>query len=96
MAKMAAMVDGTVHHHEISPARADSITHTAPATELASQYINQVTSDLERNVKEQERISAEIAALQEQLGVLQRDHSVLVNMQEALGIAAIPPTGVPG
>ncbi|MGW7382696.1 hypothetical protein [Streptomyces sp. NPDC054794] len=64
--------------------------HTAPATELASQYINQVTSDLERNVKEQERIGAEIAALQEQLGVLQRDHSVLVNVQEALGIAAMP------
>nr|WTB28962.1 hypothetical protein OG781_05020 [Streptomyces sp. NBC_00830] len=55
------------------------------ATGLASQYIAQVTGDLERNVKEQERISAEIEALQEQLGALQHDHSVLVSMQEALG-----------
>jgi cell division septum initiation protein DivIVA len=60
---------------------------TVPATELASQYINQVTGDLETNVKEQERIGAEIAALQEQLAALQRDHSVLVNVQKALGIA---------
>ncbi|MER5686767.1 hypothetical protein [Streptomyces sp. NPDC002205] len=57
-------------------------------TGLASQYITQVTGDLERNVKEQERISAEIEALQEQLGALQHDHSVLVSMQEALGGAS--------
>ncbi|MGC5007733.1 hypothetical protein [Streptomyces sp. DT203] len=57
----------------------------AHATGLASQYIAQVTGDLERNVKEQERISAEIEALQEQLGALQHDHSVLVSMREALG-----------
>lgn len=57
----------------------------AQATELTSQYIAQVTSDLERNAKEQERISAEIEALQEQLGALQHDHGVLVNMQQALG-----------
>ncbi|WP_030979858.1 BlaI/MecI/CopY family transcriptional regulator [Streptomyces sp. NRRL S-1824] len=57
----------------------------AHATGLTSQYIAQVTGDLERNVKEQERISAEIEALQEQLGALQHDHSVLVSMQEALG-----------
>ncbi|WP_445528785.1 hypothetical protein [Streptomyces cyslabdanicus] len=62
--------------------------NTAPATELTSQYINQVTSDLERNVKEQERITAEITALQDQLAALQHDHTVLVNMQQALGIAA--------
>ncbi|WP_330243148.1 MULTISPECIES: hypothetical protein [unclassified Streptomyces] len=58
------------------------------ATGLASQYIAQVTGDLERNVKEQERISAEIEALQEQLGALQHDHSVLVSMHEALGGAS--------
>ncbi|WP_406423539.1 hypothetical protein OHA59_49885 [Streptomyces sp. NBC_01589] len=57
----------------------------AHATGLTSQYIAQVTGDLERNVKEQERISAEIEALHEQLGALQHDHSVLVSMQEALG-----------
>ncbi|MFE0510041.1 hypothetical protein [Streptomyces sp. NPDC058964] len=63
---------------------------TIPVTELASQYIAQVTNDLERNVKEQERIGAEIIALQEQLAVLQHDHSVLANMQQALGVPAAP------
>ncbi|WP_086561984.1 hypothetical protein [Streptomyces africanus] len=63
---------------------------TAPATELASQYITQVTGDLESNLKEQERISAEIASLQEQLAALQHDHSVLVSMQQALGITTAP------
>ncbi|MFH8900626.1 BlaI/MecI/CopY family transcriptional regulator [Streptomyces coeruleorubidus] len=63
---------------------------TTPATELASQYIAQVTGDLETNLKEQERISAEIASLQEQLAALQRDHSVLVNMRQALGVEAAP------
>ncbi|MFE5036910.1 hypothetical protein [Streptomyces sp. NPDC056683] len=64
---------------------------TAPATELASQYISQVTSDLEHNTKEQERISAELAALQEQLATLQRDHTVLVSMRQALGAPAVVP-----
>ncbi|MFB6931303.1 hypothetical protein [Streptomyces chartreusis] len=62
----------------------------APATELTSQYVAQVTGDLERNVKEQERISAEIASLQEQLAAVQHDHTVLVNVQQALGIAQAP------
>ncbi|MEU0896518.1 hypothetical protein [Streptomyces massasporeus] len=61
---------------------------TTPATELASQYIAQVTGDLDANVKEQERVSAEIASLQEQLAALQRDHGVLVSMHQALGITA--------
>ncbi|AKZ59964.1 putative regulatory protein [Streptomyces ambofaciens ATCC 23877] len=60
------------------------------ATELASQYSVQVTDDLERNVKEQERVSAEITALQQQLAALQHDHALLVNVQQALGIAAPP------
>ncbi|MEV8595995.1 hypothetical protein [Streptomyces sp. NPDC052012] len=63
----------------------------ASVTDLTSQYTAQVASDLERNVKEQERVSAEIAALQERLAALQRDHTVLVNMQQALGVAAQPP-----
>ncbi|MFF1655890.1 hypothetical protein [Streptomyces sp. NPDC058255] len=54
-------------------------------TELTSQYIAQVTGDLERNTKEQDRIAADIEALQEQLRALQHDHAVLVTMQEALG-----------
>ncbi|PAK21819.1 hypothetical protein CJD44_39705, partial [Streptomyces sp. alain-838] len=59
---------------------------TQPATELASQYSVQVTDDLERNIKEQERIGAEITALQQQLAALQHDHALLVNMQQALGL----------
>ncbi|KUL37411.1 hypothetical protein [Streptomyces regalis] len=68
--------------------------NTAPATELTSQYVNQVASDLERNVKEQERITAEVTALQQQLAALQHDHTVLVNMQQALGVAATAPEPV--
>ncbi|MFI6495481.1 hypothetical protein [Streptomyces sp. NPDC050564] len=60
----------------------ESQTHT---TELTSQYLAQVTGDLERNTKEQERIAADIEALQEQLHALQHDHTVLVNVQQALG-----------
>ncbi|MFF2852015.1 hypothetical protein ACFVT5_37645 [Streptomyces sp. NPDC058001] len=57
-------------------------------TELTSQYAAQVTGDLERNTKEQERIGRDIEALQEQLRALGHDHTVLVNMQEALGGAS--------
>ncbi|AVH54658.1 MULTISPECIES: hypothetical protein [Streptomyces] len=60
----------------------ESQTH---ATELTSQYLAQVSGDLERNAKEQERVAADIEALQEQLRALQHDHTVLVNMQQALG-----------
>ncbi|MFE1849350.1 hypothetical protein ACFYYI_42200 [Streptomyces sp. NPDC002387] len=63
---------------------------TTAATGLSSQYAAQVTSDLERNVKEQERISTDIAALQQELTSLQSDHSVLVNVQQALGINSAP------
>jgi hypothetical protein len=37
-----------------------------------------------RNAKNQERIDAEVTALQEQLLALQRDHGLLVNLQQAL------------
>ncbi|MFF8476035.1 BlaI/MecI/CopY family transcriptional regulator [Streptomyces sp. NPDC015414] len=60
---------------------------TASATTLTSQYLSQVASDLERNVKEQERITAELSALQEQLTALQHDHGVLVSVQQALGVS---------
>ncbi|MEU1601202.1 hypothetical protein ABZ468_53185 [Streptomyces sp. NPDC005708] len=63
---------------------------TTATTELTSQYAAQVISDLERNAKEQERISADIAALQEQLAGLQHDHSVLVNVQQVLGVSPTP------
>ncbi|WND32900.1 hypothetical protein RI578_42005 (plasmid) [Streptomyces sp. BB1-1-1] len=57
---------------------------TSNTTEVASQYAVQVASDLERNAKEQERIGADIATLQEKLTALQQDHNVLVNIQQAL------------
>ena len=63
---------------------------TAETTELTSQYSAQVAGDLERNLKEQERLSGEIEALQAQLAALRHDHTVLVNIQQALGIPAAP------
>jgi hypothetical protein len=59
----------------------------ASPTELTSHYTAQVTADLERNTKEQERIGGEIAALQEQLAGLERDHAVLVKIQQAIDTA---------
>lgn len=76
------------------------MSKTTFTTELTSQYITQVADDIERNAKEQERIGAEISALQEQLLALQHDQTVLVTMQKALGAgltklgpdgAAVPP-----
>lgn len=58
-----------------------------PTTELTSHYTAQVAGDLEHNAKEQERISVEIDALQEQLRALQHDRTVLTHMQKALGIS---------
>ncbi|MFJ9250754.1 hypothetical protein [Streptomyces sp. NPDC101776] len=63
---------------------------TTAATGLTSQYTAQVAGDLEGNLKEQERVGAEIAALQQQMNALQQDHSVLVNIQQALGVTREP------
>ncbi|MBV1938875.1 BlaI/MecI/CopY family transcriptional regulator [Streptomyces sp. BV286] len=54
-------------------------------TELKTQYAAQVAADLERNTKEQERIGAEVAALEEQLSALQHDRTLLAELQRALG-----------
>src|SRR5690242_3079266 len=62
-----------------------SETTTEP-TELASQYSAQVAGDLEANIKEQERLSGEIEALQAQLAAVRHDHTILVNLQQALGV----------
>ncbi|MEJ8673067.1 hypothetical protein WKI71_45655 [Streptomyces sp. MS1.AVA.1] len=64
-------------------------------TELTSQYSAQVAGDLERNLKEQDRLSSEIEALQAQLAALRHDHTVLVNIQQALGIPATTATPEP-
>ncbi|MGW0912539.1 hypothetical protein ACWD1Z_12415 [Streptomyces sp. NPDC002784] len=63
---------------------------TAPNTELTSQYNAQVVGDLERNLKEQERLNDEIAVLQAQLAALRHDQAVLVSIQQALGVTAEP------
>ncbi|MDX3695818.1 hypothetical protein PV726_36990 [Streptomyces europaeiscabiei] len=60
-------------------------------TDLKAQYTAQVAADLERNAKEQERLQAEITALQDQLLSLQQDHGVLANMQQALGVVTSEP-----
>ncbi|MEU0211217.1 hypothetical protein [Streptomyces canus] len=65
------------------------MSETAPGTtELTSQYSTQVAGDLEINLKEQERLSGEIEALQGQLAALRDDHAVLLNMQQILGTPA--------
>lgn len=52
---------------------------------VQAQYAVRVATDLENNRKEQDRIGAEVAALQEKLQALESDHAVLLSMQEALG-----------
>jgi hypothetical protein len=61
---------------------------TTGVSGLTSQYAAQVAGDLESNLKEQERVGADIAALQEQLATLQQDHAVLSNVQKALGVTS--------
>lgn len=63
------------------------------AAGVQGQYAAQVASDLEANRKEHERITTEVAALQEQLQRLEHDQSLLVRVQEALGTAG---TAAPG
>jgi cell division septum initiation protein DivIVA len=68
---------------------------------LKSQYLAQVEADLERNTKEKERIAADLAALQEQLTILEQDHALLTGVQQTL-VSTSPsrrqdtePVGVP-
>ncbi|MFF3611620.1 hypothetical protein [Streptomyces sp. NPDC002580] len=68
---------------------------TQTPTELTSQYTAQVIGDLERNSKEQERVGAEIDALQEQLTALRHDHAVLTNLHRALGATSAPTEAEP-
>ncbi|MFE7011603.1 hypothetical protein ACFVAQ_14050 [Streptomyces sp. NPDC057651] len=71
--------------------------HPVTVTSVTSQYANQVAQDLELNAKEQERISAELSALQAQLGILQDDQSVLHRIRKTLGSrpASAPSTPEP-
>ncbi|MFF2654194.1 hypothetical protein [Streptomyces sp. NPDC058045] len=53
-------------------------------TDLQSQYAAQVSADLDSNTREQERVAAEITALQGKLKDLERDHGLLLTMRQAL------------
>ncbi|MEW2425288.1 hypothetical protein AB0911_32665 [Streptomyces nigra] len=64
--------------------------NSTTVTELTSQYSAQVTADLERNRKEQDRIAGEIEALQGQLAALRHDQAVLENIQRAIGAPQEP------
>ncbi|MCX5521707.1 hypothetical protein OG342_02300 [Streptomyces bobili] len=59
---------------------------TTQTNGVTSQYAAQVASDLERNLKEYDRVAAEAAVLQEQLASLEKDRVVLLNVQQALGV----------
>ncbi|MFJ4692228.1 hypothetical protein [Streptomyces sp. NPDC088766] len=63
---------------------------TTQTNGVTSQYAAQVAGDLERNLKEQDRIAGEIAVLQEQLASLEKDRTVLLNVQQALGVESAP------
>ncbi|MFF7073210.1 hypothetical protein [Streptomyces pseudovenezuelae] len=63
---------------------------TAVENGVTSQYVARVADDLEDNRKEQERLGAEIAALQSQLASLDKDREVLLSLQKTLGAAPVP------
>ncbi|WP_406307031.1 hypothetical protein OHA61_38430 [Streptomyces sp. NBC_00885] len=64
-------------------------------TTLKTQYAARVAADLNQNTAEQERIQAEIEALQAQLASLEQDHELLVGMRSALGGETAKPETVP-
>jgi len=65
----------------------DTVTAKSGVT---SQYLTRVADDLEQNLKEQERLGAEIAVLQGQLAEVEADRAVLLSLQETLGTASTP------
>ncbi|MEV4507312.1 hypothetical protein [Streptomyces klenkii] len=76
----------TIHQHPTCTEERKQLmpqAQQAPAG-VKEQYAIKVAADLERNAKEQERISIEAAALADQLRTLQHDHAVLVSVQQAL------------
>jgi hypothetical protein len=57
---------------------------TSTATELVTHYSSQLSTDLERNMQEQDKIRIEIEELRGRLTALQHDHAVLATMRHAL------------
>ncbi|MDX3570887.1 hypothetical protein [Streptomyces sp. ID05-47C] len=68
---------------------------TTQTNGVTSQYAAQVASDLERNLKEYDRVAAEAAVLQEQLASLEKDRVVLLNVQQALGVESASASTAP-
>ncbi|MEV1065283.1 hypothetical protein [Streptomyces sp. NPDC050263] len=68
---------------------------TIESNGVTTQYAAQVAGDLERNLKEQELLAAEIATLQGKLAALEQDRSVLLNVRQALGVESAPAPAVP-
>jgi hypothetical protein len=68
---------------------------TTQTNGVTSQYAAQVASDLERNLKEYDRVAAEAAVLQEQLASLEKDRVVLLNVQQALGVESATASAAP-
>ncbi|WP_369204364.1 hypothetical protein [Streptomyces sp. PU-14G] len=71
------------------------MTETTTPADLTSQYTERLAEDLEHNTTEQERLTAEIAAMEERLAALQRDHTILLNMQQALGVTVTAAPAAP-
>ncbi|MFE7644220.1 hypothetical protein [Streptomyces phaeoluteigriseus] len=68
---------------------------TTQTNGVTSQYAAQVAGDLERNLKEYDRIAGEVAVLQEQLAALEKDRTVLMNVQQALGVESASASAAP-
>jgi hypothetical protein len=89
------MLDVADAAHSLTAAPRKGVSAMSETTELTSQYSAQVASDLDRNLKEQDRLGGEIEALQAQLAALRHDQAVLVNIQQALCVPATPTTTEP-
>ncbi|WP_189135029.1 BlaI/MecI/CopY family transcriptional regulator [Wenjunlia tyrosinilytica] len=60
---------------------------------LQAEYEARVAADLRQNEEGHERVTAQIASLQEELEVLRRDREMLVSMRNAVGTLAPEATG---
>ncbi|MEV5958006.1 hypothetical protein AB0M11_30285 [Streptomyces sp. NPDC051987] len=68
----------------------------SPGTELASEYSARIAQDLELNTEKQDRLAAEIAALEEQLRAVRENRVVLERLQQALAPQAGAPASASG
>lgn len=82
---------GSIRHNDKRSESRDMSVDTSPNNaDLKAQYAKRVDADLEGNAKEQEKISSEIAALQERLRVLEGDRTLLLSMRQAISEERLP------